>query len=99
MEKCKVPSLTRSGGKFDRKAYILEEAANKLKWWIINIFDTFAPIKLPPFDLTFFSDASLEGLGGIDQVTEIGGRWNCIENKFHVNSLELQAAFFCFLQK
>ena len=28
-------------------------------------------------------------------MTKIGGRWNCIENKCHINSLELQAAFFC----
>ena len=28
-------------------------------------------------------------------MTEIGGRWNCMENKCHINSLELQAAFFC----
>ena len=50
--------------------------------------------KLPPFDLTNFSNASLEGWGDTDQVTKIGGRWNCIENKCHINSLELQAAFF-----
>ena len=30
-EKYKAQSLARSGGNFDRKAYILEEAANKLK--------------------------------------------------------------------
>ena len=28
-------------------------------------------------------------------MTVIGGRWNWIENKCHINSLELQAAFFC----
>ena len=28
-------------------------------------------------------------------MTEIGGRWNFMENKCHTNSLELQAAFFC----
>ena len=28
-------------------------------------------------------------------MTEIGGRWSFIENKCHINSLELQAAFFC----
>ena len=50
---------------------------------------------LPPFDLTIFSDASLEGWGGTDHVTEIGGRWNCMENKYHINSLELQDVFFC----
>ena len=90
LEKCKVQSLARSGGNFNRKAYISEEAA-----CIRNIFDAFVHIKLPPFDLTIFSDASLECWEGTDQVTEIGGRWNCIENKCHINSLELQAVFFC----
>ena len=61
LEKCKVQSLARSGGNFDRKAYISEEAADELQWWIRNIFDAFAPIRFPPFDLTIFSDASLEG--------------------------------------
>ena len=60
-KKCKVQSLATSDGIFVRKAYISEEAANKLKWWIRNAFDAFAPIKLPPFDLTLFSDASSEG--------------------------------------
>ena len=83
LEKCKVQSLARSGGSFSRIAYISEEAADELQWWIKNIFDAFAPIKLPAFDLTIFSDASLEGWGGTDQVTEIGGRWNCMENKCH----------------
>ena len=95
LEKCKVQSLARSGGNFGRKAYISEEVANELQWWIGNIFDAFAPIKLPSFDLAMFSDASLEGWVGTNQVTEIGGRWNCMENKCHINSLELQTAFFC----
>ena len=30
-----------------------------------------------------------------DQVSEIEGRWNRVENKCHINSLELPAAFFC----
>ena len=69
LEKCKVQSPARSGGNFDRKAYILEDAANELELWIRNIFGAFLPIKLPLFDLTIFSDASLEGWGGTDQVT------------------------------
>ena len=51
------------------------------------------PLNFHPLDLTIFFDASLESLGGTDKV--IGGRWNCIENKCHINSLQLQAAFFC----
>ena len=82
-EKCKVQSLAGPGG-----------AADELQWWIRNIFDVFAPIKFPLFDLTIFSYASLEGWGSTDQVTEIGRRWKCMENKCHINSLELQAAFF-----
>ena len=95
LEKCKVQSLARSGGDFNRKTYISEEAADELQWLIRNIFDAFAPIKFPPFDLTIFFDASLEGWGDTNQVTEIRGRWNCMENKCHINSLELQAAFLC----
>ena len=45
--------------------------------------------------LQIFSDAYLEGWGGTDQVTETGGRRNCMENKCHINFLELQAVFFC----
>ena len=94
LEKCKVQSLARSGGNFDRRAFISEEAGDELQWWIRNIFDGFAPINFPPFDVTIFSDASLEGWAGTDQLTENGGRWNCMQNKCHISSLELQAAFF-----
>ena len=94
LEKCKVQSLARSGGNFDWKAYVSEEAAKELKQQIRNIFDAFAPIKSPPVDLTIFPHESLEVWEGTEQVTEIGGRWNCMKNECHINSLELQAAFF-----
>ena len=93
-KKCKAQSLTRSSGNFGRKVYISEESANKLKWWIRNIF-CFCTHQTSTFRFYNFSDASLEDWGGTDQVTEIGGRWDCIENKCHINSLELQAVFFC----
>ena len=83
-----------NGGNFDRKAYTPEEAANELKKWKRNIFYAFAPIKLPTFDLTVFPKESLKGWGGTDQVTEIGGIWNCMGNTCHINYLELQTAFF-----
>ena len=54
LEKCKVQSLARSGGNCDSKAYISEEAANELEWWIRNISGAFAPIKLLPFNFTIF---------------------------------------------
>ena len=60
-----MQSLTRYGGNFDGKVYTSEEVVNKLKWWIRIIFYAFAPIKLPLFDVAIFSDASLEGRGGV----------------------------------
>ena len=50
----------------------------------------FVPIKLPPFDLTVFSDASWEGWGVSDQATEIVGKWNGMKNKCDINFFELQ---------
>ena len=80
---------TKKGGPFQ------SIVTNEIKWWIRNIFDAFALIKLATFDLIIFSDASLQGWGGTDQVTQVGGRWNYIENKCHTNSLEYQVALFC----
>ena len=36
----------------------VRDVENELKWWIRNIFGTFAPIKLPTFGLAIFSDAN-----------------------------------------
>ena len=38
LEKCKAQSLARSGGDFNRKAYISEEAADELQWWFTKHF-------------------------------------------------------------
>ena len=42
----------------DLVAILTEKATNKLMCWIRNTFDTFAPIKLPPFGLAIYTDAS-----------------------------------------
>ena len=42
---------------------------------------------------TLYSDASLEGWGGTDITTHIGGRWTDAEMPHHINALELQAAY------
>ncbi|XP_057290276.1 uncharacterized protein LOC130612963 [Hydractinia symbiolongicarpus] len=53
------------------------------------------PIQLPKIDLILSSDASLQGWGGTDGNSQIGGRWS--EGELipeHINTLELLAAFF-----
>ena len=42
---------------------------------------------------TFHSDASLEGWGGTDGVTHIGGRWTEAEMPQHINALEWHVAY------
>ena len=52
---------------------------------------SFSPIHTPPIAAIFFSDASLEGWGGTDGVTHVGGRWTEAEMPPHINALELHA--------
>ncbi|XP_057299198.1 uncharacterized protein LOC130629847 [Hydractinia symbiolongicarpus] len=52
------------------------------------------PIQLPKIDLILSSDASLQGWGGTDGNSQIGGRWSEGELPEHINTLELLAAFF-----
>lgn len=49
-----MKSMDRSIGNFDRTSYISEEAPNKWKRWIENIFDPGATIKFPPIDYIIF---------------------------------------------
>ena len=95
LEKCKILSLRRAVGNFDKNAYISREAAKELKWWKHNVLSVFAPIRLPKISYVIFSDASLEGWGGTDEKTDIGGRWTYSESENHINALELLAAFMC----
>ena len=73
-ENSKVESLRRAYGDFDKKAFISTEAKTELKWWKENIKSSFAPIKVQPVHYTIYSDASLEGWGGIDREIDIRGR-------------------------
>ena len=70
----KVESLRRAYGDFDKKAFISTEAKTELKWLKENIKSSFAPIKVQPVHYTIYSDASLEGWGGIDREIDIRGR-------------------------
>ena len=54
---------------------------------------SFSPIHRDPVHLTLYSDASLEGWGGTDEVTHVDGRWTEDELPGHINALELQAAY------
>ncbi len=71
-----------------------------LLWWKCNILNSKKDILPTPVDITLYSDASMKGWGGhTTDNTSTGGDWNEAEQKLHINTLELKAAFFtlqCF---
>ena len=52
-----------------------------------------SPLCIVTLYTSLYSDASLEGWGGTDEVTHVGGRWTEDELTGHINALELQAAY------
>ncbi|KYN03436.1 hypothetical protein ALC62_05720 [Cyphomyrmex costatus] len=73
-----------------------------LIWWKENIIYSFNPILGPNFITEIFSDASLSGWGASCKEEKTHGFWNNEERQYHINYLELRAAFFglkCFARK
>ena len=70
---------------------LTEDALEDVKWWATNGNAITNFIYPPPVTLTLYADASLEGWGGTDTTSEIGGRWSDHEMPAHMNVLELLA--------
>ncbi|KAJ8980520.1 hypothetical protein NQ317_007941 [Molorchus minor] len=61
-----------------------------ISWWKMNTFTE------------FFSDASLQGWGAYCNGQRANEQWNFIKKTYHINRLELLAAYFvlkCFASK
>ena len=90
LERAKNAALALHKGRFNKKTSLPPAALADVLWWEANVMGSFSPIHPPPIAATFFSDASLDGWGGTDGVTHVGGRW--AEMPHHINALELHAA-------
>lgn len=42
-----------------------------------------------------YSNSNLKGWGDIDQEIQMWGTWDESKKNFHINTLELQAVYFC----
>ena len=93
LERAKNAALAFHKGSFNKKMSIPPDALADILWWESNVEESFSPLRLSPVYITFHSDASLEGWGGTDGVTRIGGRWTEAEMPHHFNALELHAAY------
>ena len=88
-------ALRLAKGNFDSPIQLSVSAISELDWWDKNIQSVSRPINTPEIDLVIYSDASLEGWGGTDDIDTVGGRWSEIEMPGHINVLELHAAKLC----
>ena len=71
---------------------LTSEAQQDLGWWSLNITLASHFLHTSTVELTLFSDASLEGWGGTDGTSNVGGRWTDDGSPVHINVLELHAA-------
>lgn len=70
-----------------------------LTWWERNILVSRNYITPQTYKLEIFTDASRSGWGAVCNNERANGQWKESELKYHINYLELQAAFFglkCF---
>lgn len=98
-EREKFLALKNSGGNFNSLMVISEKLSEDFQWWLSNIDSAKNSIRPLKFQIEIFSDASLSGWGIYCNGKKSHGFWNLNERKFHINYLELLAAFFalkCF---
>ncbi|XP_057335113.1 uncharacterized protein LOC130673915 [Microplitis mediator] len=65
----------------------------EFEWWEENILTAKNPIRQYEYKITIFSDASLTGWGASCNDKVVFGQWDSRESSFHINCLELIAAF------
>ena len=90
-------ALKMSRGNFDDKIQISSESKQCITWWVKNIETVYRPIWIGKMDRRIETDSSLSGYGGHDVTynVEYNGFWTEQEKLFHINYLELKAAFLC----
>ena len=97
LELDKDKALKINKGNFDAEFNISEHSKECIRWWIQNIDKAYRPVSFGPMHRRIETDSSGEGYGGHDVTnnSEHSGRWSVEEKQFHINYLELKAAFLC----
>ena len=80
---------------FEATVVMNQKASLELEWWStrMNLLNG-KPIQQQEPDLVIETDASMLGWGAVCNGVRTGGLWSQIENKNHINFLELLAATF-----
>jgi hypothetical protein len=80
---------------YDATIALSNEAEEELHWWLahLNAWNGRAILHPSP-DLIIETDASMRGWGAVCQGVKTGGLWSQMEQKLHINCLELLAGSF-----
>lgn len=93
LEREKYIALIRENGNFDKQMPLSASLLSDIKWWSKNIQSASKAIKTSNFKLEIFTDASLSSWGAVSNGNKLHGWWDDKQSKFHINQLELLAAF------
>ena len=93
LEENKKTALKCNKGNFDSVVTISLPARREVLWWINNIEVAKNDIHVSEPDIQVESDASGSGWGCVCGEERTGGAWLPGESLFHINYLELKAAF------
>lgn len=93
LERQKYLALTQFEN-FEVKIKLPVDVLPDLYWWKDNILTTYNSLRFDKkFKLEIFTDASLIGWGAFCGGKRASGGWKADESSFHINQLELLAAF------
>lgn len=95
-ENGKIIALKQSRRNFKTGFVISQKLYLDLQWWLNTIPICYAPVSRGQPDLEIETDASLKGYGfSCEKLGKTsGGPWKGEEGQWHINYLELQAAYF-----
>ncbi|XP_074105591.1 uncharacterized protein LOC141531585 [Cotesia typhae] len=99
LERAKWLALLVSNKSFEGFMLLKEDVFEDIRWWKDNIMWASSRIKSHNYKLVITSDASRTGWGAESSGVVTQGFWSIQDQKFHINYLELLAAFFalkCF---
>ena len=94
LQQLKHQALSRDRS-FDSRIPLSIEAIDELRWWLAHL-DAWNGLALlhPSPDLIIETDASRMGWGAVCQGVRTGGLWSQMEQKLHIDCLELLAGSF-----
>ena len=94
LQYCLIQQLALNKGSYDNLVSLQLLAKSELQWWISNIHRVNGSLIHPPScEMTITSDASKLGWGAACGLQTTKGSWSSQERSFHINILELKAAF------